>query len=75
MYKSLLTMTAAVAALAVGAFTANASPTNTSPTRITYQETTQTTHHARHQRNVSGSQEFSSRGRTDEFRGVHAPRK
>ncbi|MGP0089648.1 MAG: hypothetical protein ACLPKB_06775 [Xanthobacteraceae bacterium] len=77
MRKSLLTLTAAIAALSVGAFTANASSTNASPTRITHQETAQTTQHARHNRSghVSDSQEFSSRGRTDEFRGVHAPRK
>jgi hypothetical protein len=78
MYKSLLTMTAALAALSVGVFAANASPTNASPRpQVAAQDTAQTKHHVRrHHRNSPViSEEFSSRSRVNEFRGVHAPRK
>jgi|HubBroStandDraft_6_1064221.scaffolds.fasta_scaffold623700_2 hypothetical protein len=77
MYKSLLTMTAALAALSVGVLAANASPTNASPRpHVASQDTARTTHHARRHRNAPATtEEFSSRSRADEFRGVHAPRK
>jgi hypothetical protein len=77
MYKYLLTATAALAALSVGVFAANASPTNASPRpQVAAQDTAKTTHHARRHRNVPAtSEEFSSRSRANEFRGVHAPRK